>query len=322
MDELQIIDKIFRPLAKGSDGAFNLQNDTAFLKAPKGKTLVLTVDVMSEGVHFLPGEDADVVAKRLVRINLSDLAAAGAEPLGYLLTVTGGDIGEEWLVRFAGGLKEDQKEFAIRLYGGDTTSGSKTLTLTLTAIGTVPEGKGLTRKGAKKGDLLCVSGTIGDAYLGLKGLKGGVDKMDALVRRYRLPEPRLKLGQALRGIATAVIDISDGLLGDLRHLLDASGGGADIRLADIPLSKAGKDYCVGEKKKLLELLSAGDDYELLFTIPRAKKGRLKEIAKSSKVRLHVIGEVTGKDKIELMDSHGQPVQFSHFGYRHFTRGLE
>lgn len=317
MDELQIIEKIFRPLAKGSEGAFNLENDTAFLKAPKGKTLVLTVDAMSEGVHFLPGEDADVVAKRLLRINLSDLAAAGAEPLGYLLTVTGGDIGEDWLKRFAEGLKADQKAFRLRLLGGDTTSGAKTLTLTLTAIGTVPQGKGLTRIGAKKGDLVCVSGTIGDARLGLKGLRGEAEKDDQQIRRYRLPQPRLALGQALRGAATAVIDVSDGLLGDLRHLLDASGGGAEIRLADIPFSKAAAGYCAGEKKRLLELLAAGDDYELLFTLPPAKKGRLKQIAKSGKVAVRVIGKVTGGAKIELMNAHGQPVPFSRYGYRHF-----
>jgi len=315
MDEFAIIERFFRPLARKTGGALGLQNDTAFFVPPKGQELVLTTDTLVEGVHFLSLENSETVAQRLLRVSLSDLAASGAKPIGYLLNLTGGRVAPSWLKGFSKGLAADQHRFGVSLYGGDTTSGSRTLTLSLTAFGTAPAGKRLTRGGARPGDLICVSGVIGDGLLGLAAAKA--KKKTQSLRRYHLPEPRLALGRALLGVASASIDVSDGLVADVGHILEASKVGATLFLDRVPLSREGRLYAKSRTRRLLALGTGGDDYELAFTIPRKNAGRLSFISERLKLPLSVIGEVrAGRDLSVVHRGRAVPVKTS--GYRHFT----
>ncbi len=318
MDERGIIETVFKPLAGEGAPAFGLENDTAIYSPPPGCDLVITKDVMIEGVHFLEGEAPGVIAKRLLRSNLSDLAASGARPAGYLLGFIGKKKVEEgWLKAFAASLKEDQEEFGIKLYGGDTTSGSKSLCLSLTAIGSVATGAALSRQGASKGDLICVSGTIGDAYLGLKCLTGEMAADSYLTGRFQTPEPRLGLGQGLIGMASATIDISDGLALDLENLCRASKVGAKVHLERLSLSGPAKKYLADDQQKLIELITAGDDFELLFTLPVEKRDQVPKMAKTAGLPITVIGEITEVGVCEFLDAKGQAIAFKKKGYRHF-----
>ncbi|MHA1544039.1 MAG: thiamine-phosphate kinase [Alphaproteobacteria bacterium] len=310
MDEFRIIDTIFKPLSKKGAPSFNLENDTAIYTPPEGFDLVLTKDAMIEGVHFLPGQNPATVGKRLLRSNLSDLAASGAKPVGYLLALMGGRVNEAWLKDFARGLKEDQEEFGISLFGGDTTSGAKTLCLSLTALGLVEKGKALSRFGAKPGDLIFVSGTIGDACLGLKSLKGEIEKDEFLISRFETPAPRLALGQSLPGLASACIDISDGLVGDLGHLTRASKVGAEIYLEKIPVSGGGQE-------NLTELITAGDDYELLFSTPESSREEVEALSKNLNLSLTEIGKITAASEVVVFDKNKAKVVLEKTGYRHF-----
>lgn len=311
MDEIQIIDTIFKPLAKKGPPSFNLENDTAVYSPPEGYDLVITKDAMISGVHFLPGQNPATIAKRLLRSNLSDLAASGAKPVGYLLAIMGTDeLDEAWLRGFAGGLKEDQEAFGIPLFGGDTTSGAKTLSLSLTALGLVEKGKALSRFGAKPGDLIFTSGTIGDACLGLKSLKGEIEKDDFLISRFETPSPRVALGQNLIGLASANVDISDGLVGDLEHLAKASKVGAEIYLEKIPVTTPGQG-------NLNEMITAGDDYELLFTAPESARAEVEALSKKLNLALTVIGKIITEPGVVVFDKNKAKVVFDKTGYRHF-----
>lgn len=318
MDERAIIHNVFRPLVGNDTPALNLENDTAIWHPPIGRDLVLTKDVMVEGVHFLPTEDAGIIARRLLRVNLSDLAAAGAKPEGYLLGFIGKNkIDEIWLKRFAAGLGEDQKEFGIFLFGGDTVSGSRSLTLSLSAIGSTPTGQANTRAGAQPGDIVFVSGTIGDAYLGLQCLQGNLPAGQGVIRAYQLPQPRLTLGRALRGIASAVIDISDGLLADMNGICSASKAGAAVNLDKVPLSEVARKYAGENLANLLRLVSAGDDYELLFTVAEKNIPAVHEIAAKLGLSLTRIGEITIGRKTSVFGPDGKEIDVSMHGYRHF-----
>lgn len=308
MDELEIIETIFKPLSKKGAPSFNLKNDTAIYSPPEGYDLVITKDAMIEGVHFLKDQNSEIIAKRLLRSNLSDLAATGAQPVGYLLAIMGGNLDEAWLKGFAAGLKEDQEEFGISLFGGDTTSGAKTLCLSLTALGLVEKGRGLTRMGAALGDLIFVSGTIGDACLGLKSLKGEIEKDDFLISRFEKPSPRLSLGQNLVGLASASIDISDGLVGDLEHLCQSSRVGAEVYLEKIPVS--------GDPENILELVTAGDDYELMFTAPENYRAKIAALSAELRLPLSEIGKITPGTGVVVFDENKAKVIFDKTGYRH------
>lgn len=320
--EFEIIAKYFAPLAKGEPGALGLKDDAAYLKPRPGHDLVLTTDAIVAGVHFLPHDPPETVGQKALRVNLSDLAAKGAVPRGYLLTLTlQGDIEEAWVAAFAKGLKADQAKFGIALLGGDTTATPGVTTVNITALGEVPHGKMLTRGGAQTGDDVWVTGTIGDAALGLKLLKGdGMDLSKAyrlsLVARYRVPEPRSAIGPRLVGLVHACIDVSDGLIADLGHVCEMSKAGIEVAVRDVPLSAAAK-AAVRQSVEIGELLSGGDDYELAFAAPASARARLLSLAAETGVALTRIGRVVNGRGVTALAADGKSVRFSRAGYTHF-----
>jgi thiamine-monophosphate kinase len=318
LGEFAFIAERLRPLAAGTPGALALQDDAALLEPPAGAELVLTKDAMVAGVHFLPDDPPGDVARKLLRVNLSDLAAMGAAPLGYLLALARSQAtSETWLAGFCQGLAEDQAEFEIGLLGGDTVATPGPLTLSLTAIGQVPKGTALLRSGARPGDEVWVSGTLGDAALGLEVLQGELELPAAaraqLIGRYRLPEPRLALGQALRGIAHAAIDVSDGLLADLGHILETSSVGANLQAAALPLSAAARDL-PGAREAAL---AGGDDYELLFTAPPRRRAAIAALSRQLDLPLTRIGEIRAGTGLRVLDAAGQEIQVERAGWQHF-----
>jgi thiamine-monophosphate kinase len=316
--EFEFIARRLRPLAAGTGAALNLADDAAVLDPPAGQQLVLAKDAMVAGVHFLPDDPPAQIAQKLLRVNLSDLAAMGAAPLGYLMAVARpATLTEDWLEGFCEGLAEDQAEFGIGLLGGDTVSTPGPITLSLTAIGSLPAGKALRRDAAEPGDDVYVSGTLGDGALGLKVLRRelapGAAATVFLVDRYRRPQPRLELGQALRGLAHAAIDVSDGLLADLGHILETSEVGAEVWADELPLSLAGRDL----EGARTAALAGGDDYELLFTVPPQGRGAIEGLAGKLALPLTRIGRIEAQIGLRLRDAAGRPVVVGQAGWRHF-----
>jgi thiamine-monophosphate kinase len=315
--EFEFIARRLRPLATAR-GALDLTDDAALLDPTPGRQLVLAKDAMVAGVHFLPADPPGQIAQKLLRVNLSDLAAMGAAPLGYLLALARSrEITDDWLADFCAGLAADNRAFGIALLGGDTVSTPGPLTLSLTAVGEVPNGAALLRSGAKPGDQIWVSGTLGDAALGLKALRGeleaAADARAYLSDRYRLPQPRLALGQALRGVASAAIDISDGLVADLGHILEASAAGAELRADRLPLSAAAHDL-PGARDAAL---AGGDDYELLFTVPPKRRAEIGALARRLDLPLSRIGEIQAGSNISILDAAGEEIELTDRGWQHF-----
>jgi len=319
--EFDLISRYFAPLSAKGKPAYGLMDDAAILTPPEGRDLIFTKDALVADVHFFANDPADLVARKAMRVNLSDLAAMGAAPLGYLLALAiPKDMKniEDWLAQFSAGLKRDQKEFGWSVFGGDTVSTSGPLMISLTAIGSVGRGQALMRRGAKVGDNIYVSGTLGDAAFGLKCLKGNITPANkVLVDRYHLPRPRLELGQRLSGIATSAMDISDGLAGDIRHICGLSGHGAEIDSRLIPLS--------GEVSKLLEsfpsykklVWNGGDDYELLFTAPDDMRVDVDRLSRELDLPLTNIGRITTGKKVIIRGSDGMNLLQNDQGFRHF-----
>jgi thiamine-monophosphate kinase len=277
--------------------------------------LVLTKDAMVAGVHFLKGDPPGRIAQKLLRVNLSDLAAMGAAPIGYLLALARPRaIEDEWLAAFCAGLADDIRQFACPLLGGDTVSTPGPMTLSLTAIGEVPKGEALLRGGARSGDDIWVSGTLGDAALGLAVLQGALDVAEPmrthLVERYRLPQPRLALGQTLRGLAHAAIDISDGLLADLGHIVETAGLGAEIHADLLPLAA---DLPGAQDAAL----AGGDDYELLFTASPRHRTAFEGLAQKLDLPLTRIGAIQATPGIRVVDANGAEIRPKRTGWQHF-----
>lgn len=321
-DEFTIIHRLFAPLAAGFPGAFGLADDAALIRPPKGHGLVVTSDGMVEGVHFLSGESPRRLARRLLRVNLSDLAAMGARPYVYMLNLAlPRGVSYAWLRSFAGGLAEEQREFGLSLIGGDTDATPGPLSLAATVFGLARGDHILRRKGARVGDDIYVSGTIGDAGLGLACLQRRLECSAAdrryLVGRFLLPTPRLALGQGLIGRASAAIDVSDGLLADLGHLCRASGVGAEISLAQVPFSAAARRAVRNDQPSLLNLLGAGEDYELVFTAGRDARSALARLAIRSGTPMTRIGGIRRGRGVVLLDPLGREISIRHAGYRHF-----
>jgi thiamine-monophosphate kinase len=311
--EFARIARHFRPLA--GPGALDLLDDAAVLAPPPGRELVITADAMVAGVHFLPDDAPGVVAKKLLRTNLSDLAAMGATPLGYLLTVSvPRDTPEAWFFDFAAGLAQDQTEFGISLLGGDTTSTSGPVSLSLTAIGTVAPGEAIRRAGARPGDGLWVTGTIGDGALGLLAAQGTLaDPSGWLAARYRLPRPRLRV--ARHGLVSAAMDISDGLVQDVAHMCRASGCAAEILSPHVPRSDAARAAGDG----FLPLcLTGGDDYELAVAVPPGNAAAFSAHTESLGVAATRIGRfLAGAPAVRVIAPDGGAMTLPRGGWSHF-----
>jgi thiamine-monophosphate kinase len=320
-DEFELIRRYFAPLA--GPGSLSLTDDAAILQPRAGWSVVATVDTVICGVHFLPDDPPDLVARKALRVNLSDLAAMGAEPVGYLMvTALPSETDEAWVARFAAGLAQDQAEFAIGLLGGDSAATPGPLSIAITALGQVETGRALLRSGASPGDQVYVSGTLGDGAFGLKIARGAGAGLEPparefLLDRYRLPRPRLRLGRRLLGLATAALDVSDGLAGDLGHICAASKVGAAIETVRVPLSLAARALIEAGEASLAEALTGGDDYELLFTAPAEAEPVLARIAAELDLPLTRLGEIRPEPGLDVLDGSGRPLSLGSGGYRHF-----
>jgi thiamine-monophosphate kinase len=315
------IRRYFAPLAAGFPGALNLADDAALIDVPNGERLVVTTDAMVAGVHFIGDEPADSIGRKALRVNLSDLAAMGATPVAYSLAmILPKSIGDDWVDGFAAGLAADQKEFAIALSGGDSVATPGPMTISITAFGRVGRNY-LSRSGAKAGDNIYVSGSIGDAALGLDILQGRLSlpshEAALLIDRYQLPRPRLGLGKALVGVATGALDISDGLMADLSHLAAESGLAARIEAASVPVSSGGRAaMALNRAATRSRLLSGGDDYELLFTASPTSHYKVMEIGSTQGVVVTLIGKmIEGRGVVALAED-GSDVTPDVLGYRH------
>jgi thiamine-monophosphate kinase len=318
--EDDLIARYFKPIAT-DPGALGLVDDAAVLKCG-GDDLVVTTDAIVEGVHFLAGDPPETVAKKALRVNLSDLAAKGATPAGFVLTLALRDADERWLAPFARGLGDDAAAFHCPLLGGDTVSTPGPLTISITAFGRVPPGGMILRSRAEPGDRIVVSGTIGDAALGLAILKGKV-MVDAAVRetllgRYRVPQPRIGLAGALRNYARAAMDVSDGLAGDLAKLCAASGVSAMIDAASVPLSAVARGLMEQGQTSLETAVSGGDDYEILCTIAEDRFEAFARAARGVGVAVTPIGVViAGKTAPKWLDAEGKEIALPRLSYSHF-----
>jgi thiamine-monophosphate kinase len=309
LGEFGRIRRFFAPLA--GPGGLGLKDDAALVDCAPGHRLVVTVDAIVEGVHYLTEDPPDLVARKLLRVNLSDLAAMGARPLHYLLATA-------LPVSFG----EDQLRFGIDLLGGDSVATSGPAVLSLTAIGEAACGAEIRRSGANPGDRIWVSGTIGDAFLGLQVLRGCYPALApadraALTRRFQLPEPRTELGPRLAGIAHAMLDVSDGLLADLGHICDASRTGATVALGSLPLSAAARRAAEGEPDLAVRLAAAGDDYELLFAASPEAGEAIGRLAAELGFPITAIGTIEDGPGVRLVDAGGNPIPVATAGYRHF-----
>lgn len=319
------IARFFKPLAAGFPGSLGLANDAAVFGVPEGWELVVTMDAMVAGIHFLPDDPPADIAAKLLRVNLSDLAAMAAEPLAYTLaTALPKALGDDWLAAFTAGLAADQARYGIGLAGGDSVSTTGPITLSLTAFGLVPRGQALPRKAAHPDDCLFVTGTIGDAALGLAVALGTLAPADAqarahLLSRLRRPEPRLGVGRGLRGLATACIDVSDGLVADLAHIAEETGCAALIRSAAVPLSDAARRAIADDPALLVTAVTGGDDYELLFTAPESVRPDLARLAADSGVPISEIGRLApgAAGDVTVLDGAGCPLALDRRGWVHF-----
>ena len=320
--EFELIARYFAPLAAGSPGAAGLTDDAAFVGLGAGQELVVTSDALIEGVHFRRADPAEKIGAKALRVNLSDLAAKGAEPVGYLLALClPAWTDESWISQFASGLAEDQQRFQLSLLGGDTTAIPGPLVITITALGTVPTGTAIRRGGARPGDLVFVSGTVGDAASGLSLLKAagsaGSPRESELIERYLLPEPRLSVGRRLRGIATAALDVSDGLLADLNHIAGVSRVRITVEAPRLPLSAGFIGQNGDHIGARAQAATGGDDYEIAFTAPPEARQTIARIAAETGVAISEIGRVGTGTGVLLVDAEGQPVPIERLGYVHF-----
>lgn len=321
-EEFETISRLLRPLAH-PEWARGLIDDVAALPSRPGHDLILTKDAIVEGVHFLPDDPLDTVAKKLLRVNLSDLAAKGAEPFGYLLACFwSGRCGWPQREAFSAGLAEDQARFGVHLMGGDTVTTPGPASFSLTALGWAPKGRAVSRAGAQPGDAIVVTGTIGDGLLGLRAARGELgleeERNAALAAHYRTPEPRVDFAPAVREHASAALDVSDGLIADVEHMAAASGALAVIDLERLPLSRPASVWLetrVDPVAALVELATGGDDYEIVMAVSPGALDGLKRAADDQRLRLTVLGAFAEGEGL-LARHGGQPVPVENGGWRH------
>lgn len=323
--EEAIIQEYLAPLAQGFPGAFGLADDCALLGVEPGHELVVTTDALIEGVHFLAG---DVPAFKALAVNVSDLAAKAAKPLAYLMTLALPEAPTRaWLEVFASELKRAQETFGCRLIGGDTDRTPGPLTVSIMAIGSVPVG-GMVRRGtAHAGEAICVTGTIGDAALGLRLARDPATgeaweltlaERTFLAERFHAPIPPVVLADVLRDYASAAIDVSDGLVKDLDRLCRASGVGARLHAEQVPLSAVARSVLGRKEVELPDLLTGGEDYETLFTVMPEKVAAMEIAAAAAGVAVTRIGEVAGEEGLIVLDASGRPMALPKGGWDHFA----
>jgi thiamine-monophosphate kinase len=319
LDEFELIRRYFsQPLVAADGVALGIGDDAALLEVPQGEQLVAAVDTLVAGRHFLPSTSARSIGHRALAVNLSDMAAMGATPRWATLALTLPEADPQWLEGFAGGFLALAQQHEVALVGGDTTRGP--LTVSVQILGTVPHGTALRRDGGKAGDLLAVSGTLGDAGAGLKFAREtplSSDKsIQQLIERFDFPAPRVRLGVTARGLASAAMDISDGLVGDLPKILHASHLGAHIEVERLPISPALRAVAAEEEVRQLAL-GAGDDYELLLCVPPVKWQQLADAARQLNLTLNIIGELRAGSGIRWTlngaDFAPRVSGFNHFG---------
>lgn len=324
--EEDLVQSILAPLAAGYPGAFGLRDDCAVIATPPGVDLVIKTDPIAAGVHFFADDDPADIGWKALAVNVSDLAAKGATPLGYVMALSFPQAPERaWLERFASGLAEAQAAFGIQLMGGDTDKRPGPVSISITAFGTVSTGHMIKRGTARAGDRIYVTGTIGDAHLGLM-LRSGTSVPAAakltpadrhyLLERYLRPEPRLAFQAALHAHAGACMDISDGLVKDLRRMADASGVAATLWLGETPLSTAAVEVVRADAAWLMRLATAGDDYELLIAVPGAQAEDFERAARAAG-RLTCIGQIATGAGVTVNDVDGRPMTVERSGHDHF-----
>jgi thiamine-monophosphate kinase len=325
--EDRLIARFFRPLAT-APGALGLLDDAATITPPPGSDVVLKADAIVGGVHFFPDDPPDLIAKKALRVNLSDLAAKGATPAGFLLSLAlPASVGADWLEAFARGLGEDAVTYGCPLMGGDTDRTPGPVTISIAAFGLLPSGTMVRRSGARPGDHVVVTGTIGDGALGLLVRRDPATagrwrldppQRDYLIERYLLPRPRNVAAQALRQHASAAMDVSDGLAGDLGKLCAVSGVAADIDVARVPLSGAAGGALASDPSLIETALTGGDDYEVVATVAPAAVGALKAAVEAAGVALTEIGVVRdGRPSANFFDRAGTPLLFKRTSFSHF-----
>jgi thiamine-monophosphate kinase len=322
LGEDDLIARYFAPLA--GPAGLGLSDDAALMRPPPGEDLVLTADALVAGVHFFADDPPRGIARKALRVNLSDLAAKGARPLGFLLALAlPSDWGEDWLEAFADGLGADARTYDCPLIGGDTVATPGPLMLSVTAIGAVPEGRMARRTGVKPGDRLYVTGTIGDAAIGLRVRQGrGPDIQQSdktfLIERYLTPEPRLKLIGAMTAHANAGMDVSDGFVGDLTKMLAASGVSARVPIFRLPLSPAARAAIAADPGLFVVAATGGDDYELLASAAPESAPAFEAAAAVAGVPLTLVGEAfEGRRPPSFIGADGNPVVFGRGAYSHF-----
>jgi len=323
--EDRLIARYFRPLATAA-GAFGLIDDAAALTPPPGCDLVLTTDGVIAGVHFFPDDPPEMVSRKVLRMNLSDLAAKGARPLGFLLSVAlPAGFGEAWLGAFAAGLAEDAARYGCPLYGGDTDHTPGPISVSIFAFGAVPQGKMVHRSTARSGECIVVTGTIGDSAIGLKlrrdrtlARRWGLAASAAaeLEGRYLLPQPRNALADAILQYASAAIDVSDGVAGDLAKLCRASSVAADIDVARVPLSDTARAAIAAEPALLETALTGGDDYEIVLTLAPQKLRAFRAVAEAAGVATTEIGRTRAGEGVRFLRD-GKALTFTRASYSHF-----
>jgi thiamine-monophosphate kinase len=325
--EDRLIARYFAPIAR-DPGALGLVDDAAVLVPPADCDLVLKTDPIVASVHFFPDDPPAAIARKALRVNLSDLAAKSARPLGFLLSLAlPADIDDAWLTAFAQGLGADAEHFACPLLGGDTDRTPGLLTVTIAALGAVPRGTMVKRSTAKPCDRVVVSGTIGDSALGVRmrkqpelaaswGVEGALRAH--LLDRYLVPQPRLAIAEAIRRFASAAMDISDGLAGDFAKLCRASGVGGDIEVARVPLSAAARAALDRDSAVIEPILTGGDDYEILATVPAAQLAAFCSATSILGVDLTEIGSITeAPAQVRFVGRDGQPLKFARPSFSHF-----
>ncbi|HVE90483.1 MAG TPA: thiamine-phosphate kinase [Burkholderiaceae bacterium] len=319
--EFELIERFFRRSTdKGTHIALGPGDDCALLAAGPGEQWAVSIDTLIEGVHFLSNVDPAALGHKSLAVNLSDLAACGATPRCFFLSIALPRVEESWLADFSRGLYALADPHRCALAGGDTTRSKADVTITITVMGTLPTGRALLRSGAQIGDDIWISGELGDAALGLTFLRGEVDLPDSeaeqVVARLQRPTPRVQLGQGLLGIASSAIDVSDGLVGDVRHVLRSSGVGAVIEWAHVPRSSVLQRQPIQTQQRCA--LAGGDDYELLFTAPPNRRADV--IAAAARTTpVTRIGAIATPFDLAVLDEHGVAVDTGMGAYDHFKR---